>query len=59
MYEHLLVALDGSPHAERVLEHTEGARGGKGFALRWAFASLLAEDRHDAFVIRFQSGLLG
>ena len=23
MYEHLLVALDGSPHAERVLEHTE------------------------------------
>src|SRR5947207_1601673 len=23
MYEHLLVALDGSPHAERVLEHAE------------------------------------
>jgi nucleotide-binding universal stress UspA family protein len=23
MYEHLLVALDGSPHAERVLDHAE------------------------------------
>ena len=59
LYEIVVVAdhcTDGTAslarvgHA-RVLEHTEGARGGKGFALRWAFASLLAEDRHDAFVI--------
>lgn len=35
----------------RVLERIEGARGGKGFALQWAFAALLAEDAHDAFVI--------
>lgn len=44
------VAVARAGHA-RVLEHTEGSRGGKGFALGWAFAALLAEDRHDAFVI--------
>ncbi|PYM13292.1 MAG: glycosyl transferase [Candidatus Rokuibacteriota bacterium] len=35
----------------RVIECTEGARGGKGLALGSAFAALLAENRHDAFVI--------
>ncbi|HZS31922.1 MAG TPA: glycosyltransferase family 2 protein [Methylomirabilota bacterium] len=35
----------------RVLERTEGRRGGKGFALGWAFAALVPERRHDAFVV--------
>jgi cellulose synthase/poly-beta-1,6-N-acetylglucosamine synthase-like glycosyltransferase len=35
----------------RVLERDSGGRGGKGQALGWAFATLLREGRHDAFVI--------
>jgi cellulose synthase/poly-beta-1,6-N-acetylglucosamine synthase-like glycosyltransferase len=35
----------------RVLERRDGTRGGKGLALGWAFARLLPEGRHDAFVI--------
>lgn len=35
----------------RVLERTDGERGGKGLALGWAFEKLLADDRLDAVVI--------
>ncbi|MGH7324237.1 MAG: glycosyltransferase family 2 protein [Candidatus Rokuibacteriota bacterium] len=38
-------------HGARVLARTDPARRSKGHALAWAFARLLAEWRHDAFVI--------
>jgi cellulose synthase/poly-beta-1,6-N-acetylglucosamine synthase-like glycosyltransferase len=38
-------------HGARVLTRTDPVRRSKGFALGWAFEQLLAERRHDAFVI--------
>jgi len=38
-------------HDARVLTRTDAARRSKGHALAWAFARLLPERRHDAFVI--------
>ena len=43
MYEHLLVALDGSPHAERVLEHTEALAKAFGSTITLLRATVSAE----------------
>ena len=43
MYEHLLVALDGSPHAERVLEHTEALAKAFGSTVTLLRATVSAE----------------
>src|SRR3979411_1609892 len=45
MYEHLLVALDGSPHAERVLEHTEALAKAFGSTITLLAAAVSAETR--------------
>ncbi len=44
MYEHLLVALDGSPHAERVLEHTEALAKAFGSTVTLFRATVAAEE---------------
>ena len=41
--EHLLVALDGSPHAERVLEHTEALAKAFGSTITLLRATVSAE----------------
>jgi nucleotide-binding universal stress UspA family protein len=43
MYEHLLVALDGSPHAERVLEHTKALAKAFGSTITLLRATVSAE----------------
>jgi nucleotide-binding universal stress UspA family protein len=43
MYEHLLVALDGSPHAERVLEHAEALAKAFGSTITLLRATVSAE----------------
>lgn len=43
MYEHLLVALDGSPTAERVLEHTEALASAFGSTVTLFRATVAAE----------------
>src|ERR1700694_2252958 len=43
MYEHLLVALDGSPAAERVLEHTEALAKAFGSTVTLFRATVAAE----------------